>query len=132
MATDIAVALRVLSLLGNGVPVSLKIFLTALAVIDDLGAIIIIAVFYTKKIFWTNFINLLTVLALLLVFKKIKLRNTLPLGIFLLTFLAVKIRICKLHTDLNWKSIFDVGFLAGIGFAMSIFITMLAFESDQN
>lgn len=224
MATDIAFALGILSLLGNRVPTSLKVFLTALAVIDDLGAIIIIAIFYTKTLLWTNLFIALGIFALLLVFNRMKVRNLIPyliggfamwyfmlhsgvhatitgvllafalpfgngdekstsyilqhflhkpvafiilpifalantaivfsseitqtltennslgialglivgkpLGIFLLTFLAVSFGLCKLPTDLNWKSIFGVGLLAGIGFTMSIFISLLAFDND--
>jgi NhaA family Na+:H+ antiporter len=51
-----------------------------------------------------------------------------PLGIFGLSFLAVKLGICQLPSDLNWKSIIGVGFLGGIGFTMSIFVTLLAFD----
>lgn len=224
MATDIAFALGVLSLLGRRVPVSLKVFLTALAVIDDLGAIIIIAIFYTKTLLWTNLFIALGIFALLLVFNRLKVRNLIPyliggiamwyfmlhsgvhatitgvllafaipfgngdekstsyilqhflhkpvafiilpifalantaivfsgdiaqtltennslgialglivgkpVGIFLLTFAAVTLGLCKLPSELNWKSIFGVGLLAGIGFTMSIFITLLAFDDE--
>lgn len=218
MATDIAFAIGILTLLGKRVPLSLKIFLTALAVIDDLGAILVIAVFYSKGILWINLILALSVFALLLLLNRLKVKNILfyliggismwyfmlhsgvhatitgvllaftipnstahklehflhkpvnfiilpifaltntailmntditetisqnyslgiatglivgkPLGIFILSFMAVKIGICKLPNDLNWKTIFNVGFLAGIGFTMSIFITLLAFENQ--
>jgi NhaA family Na+:H+ antiporter len=53
-----------------------------------------------------------------------------PLGIFLFAFLAVTFGLCKLPSDLNWKSIFGVGLLAGIGFTMSIFVTLLAFDNE--
>ncbi len=54
-----------------------------------------------------------------------------PLGIFLLTFLAVSSGFCKLPSDLNWKAILGVGFLGGVGFTMSIFITLLAFDNEN-
>ncbi|MFJ1261466.1 Na+/H+ antiporter NhaA [Capnocytophaga canis] len=224
MATDIAFALGILSLLGNRVPVSLKVFLTALAVIDDLGAIIIIAIFYTKELLWTNLLIALGIFAVLLVLNRLKVKSLIPyllggvamwyfmlvsgvhatiagvllafaipfgdggeestsyklqhylhkpvafvilpifalantaiffegdiseiltqnnslgialglivgkpLGIFLLSFLAVSFGLCKLPSDINWKSVLGVGFLAGIGFTMSIFITLLAFDND--
>ena len=224
MATDIAFALGILSLLGNRVPTSLKIFLTALAVIDDLGAIMIIAIFYTKALFWSNLIIALGIFAFLLVLNRLKVRNLIPyliggvfmwyfmlhsgvhatitgvllafaipfgnggekstsyilqhflhkpvafiilpifalantaivigtdfttiitqnysigialgliigkpLGIITILFIAIKLGWCKLPNDLNWKSILGVGFLAGIGFTMSIFITLLAFENE--
>lgn len=223
MATDIAFALGILSLLGNKVPTSLKVFLTALAVIDDLGAIFVIAIFYTKTIFWMNLFIALGIFALLLVFNRLKVRNLIPyllggvamwyfmlnsgvhatitgvllafaipfgngdekstsyilqhflhrpvafiilplfalantaiaidgnivetltqnyslgiafglivgkpLGIFLISFVVVSLGICKLPFDLDWKSIIGAGFLGGIGFTMSIFITLLAFEN---
>jgi NhaA family Na+:H+ antiporter len=226
MATDIAFALGILSLLGSRVPVSLKIFLTALAVIDDLGAILIIAIFYTKNLVWSNLLIALGIFAFLLVLNRLKVRNLIPylilgvvmwyfmlnsgvhatitgvllafaipfgngdekstsyilqhflhkpvafiilplfalantaiilnsdwhlalnhnytmgialglivgkpVGIWLFSFLAVKLKISQLPEDLNWQSIFGVSFLGGIGFTMSIFITLLAFSDVEH
>lgn len=225
MATDIAFALGVLSLLGNRVPLSLKIFLTALAVIDDLGAILVIAIFYTKTIFWSNLAIAFGIMLFLFILNRMKVKSLIPfliggvimwyfmlnsgvhatitgvllafvipfgdgskdsisyklqhflhkpvafvilpifalantaivlgsdivqslslhysigimlglvvgkpLGIALFSFLAVSIGLCKLPNDLNWKTIISVGFLGGIGFTMSIFVTLLAFD-DQH
>lgn len=216
MATDIAFSLGILSLLGNRVPLSLKILLTALAIIDDLGAIVAIAVFYTDHIDWMylsiggiilvalflmNVFRIKTLalyfalglglwyclfnsgvhatlagvlLAFALPINKINklehklhdpvsfiilplfaLANTAiifpaeisvalsspvnygilsgliigkPLGIALISYCAVKLKLATLPADLNWKYIIGMGMLAGIGFTMSIFISMLAFK----
>ena len=227
MATDIAFALGVLALLGNRVPASLKVFLTALAVIDDLGAIVIIAVFYTAKLSLGYLLGAIAVFVLLIVFNRVfrfakltpyliggvlmwylmlksgvhatiagvllaftipfsakeddesspshrlehylhkpvsfvilpifALANTgivvgfdsfsglfsensagiflglvlgKPIGITLLSFVAVATGVCRLPLDLNWKHIFGAGILGGIGFTMSIFITNLAFTGQ--
>jgi NhaA family Na+:H+ antiporter len=75
MATDIAFALGVLSLLGNKVPASVKIFLTALAIIDDLGAILVIAIFYTKGLAFGWLMAAFGILLLLLVFNKLNINR---------------------------------------------------------
>jgi len=223
-ATDIAFALGILSLLGNRVPASLKIFLTALAVIDDLGAIIIIAIFYTSSISFVYLFIALGIFGILLILNRLKIHNLIlyliggigmwyfmlhsgvhatisgvllafaipfgrgdekspsyilqhilhkpvafliipifamantsfaiaanwyegllqsnslgillgliigkPLGIFLFTFLGSILGLCALPDDLKWKNIIYVGFLAGIGFTMSIFITVLAYDNQ--
>lgn len=225
MATDIAFSLGILSLLGNRVPVSLKIFLTALAIIDDLGAIIIIAVFYSKGFSLMYFGIAMGLFALMLGLNRARvhqlwiylllgvgmwycmlhsgvhatisgvllafaipfgngnesspsyrlqhylhkpvafvivplfaLANTgivipatwangllsgsslgiltglvlgKPLGIVGFSLLAVALGFCKLPEDLSRKHIVGAGFLAGIGFTMSIFITILAFKDAE-
>ena len=225
MATDIAFAIGILSILGNRVPLSLKIFLTALAIIDDLGAILTIAIFYTKDLSFLNLAISLGIFGILIILNRLKvyiiwiyilggiamwyfmhysgvhatiagvllafalpfgdgskkspsykvqhflhypvaffvlpvfaLANTAiiippdwsaslfsanslgiffglffgkPIGITLFTFLAVILGLAVLPKDFNYKNILGVAFLAGIGFTMSTFITLLAFTEQD-
>ena len=88
-ATDIAFSLGVLSLLGKRVPISLKVFLTALAIIDDLGAIVIIAFFYSGKIQAMYLILMLVSIIILIIFNRLNIRSFVPyliVGIFLWDF----------------------------------------------
>ena len=90
MATDIALSLAIISMLGKRVPVSIKIFLTALAIVDDLGAIVVIAIFYTEKIETTYLLlsSLVLLILIILNFFKVK-RHIFYLipGIFLCYFM---------------------------------------------
>jgi len=225
MATDIAFAIGILSLLGNRVPTSLKIFLTALAVIDDLGAIMVIAIFYTSSIAFSNLFIALVIMGFLFILNRLKIHNILPyliggiamwyfmlhsgvhatitgvllafvipfgdggektsssiiqhflhkpvaffilplfalantcisigsnwqsslgetnslgimtglvigkpLGIWLFSFIGVGMGLCALPADLKWKNIVGAGLLGGIGFTMSIFITLLAYDDIE-
>ena len=221
MATDIAFALGILSLFGKRVPPSLKVFLTALAVVDDLGAIVIIAIFYTASLEVVSLLIALGIFGLLILLNRLKIHNLIPylaggvvmwyfmlhsgvhatvsgvllafavpfgdcrekspsyilqhllhkpvafiilplfaiantciplagniwegltqtyslgiiaglgigkpLGILVFSFIAVSLGVCSLPSGLTWSSITGAGFLGGIGFTMSVFITLLAF-----
>ena len=225
MATDIAFALGVLALLGSRVPISLKIFLAALAIIDDLGAIIIIALFYVRDFSLLYLVLALVIFTGLLILNRLgvhrlplylilgffmwyfmlksgihatiagvllafaipfargdeespsyKLQHFIhkpvafiimplfalantgialtgswidglatsnslgifiglffgkPLGIALFSVLAVKLGLSQLPSDVSWRHIIGAGFLGGIGFTMSIFITLLAFGNPE-
>ena len=221
-ATDIAFSIGVLSLLGSRVPISLKIFLVALAIIDDLGAIIIIAFFYStelqynflllmlisfialfllnqfniKKFFPYFFIGILlwyftygsgihstisgVLLASIIPHRKkekdfsllLKLEHMLSpyvafgimplfalanagvvlkdfsfnsllspvsfgilcglffgkqIGVFLFSFISIKLKIAEMPSNSNWIKLYGVGVLTGIGFIMSLFVGNLAF-----
>jgi NhaA family Na+:H+ antiporter len=225
MATDIAFALGVISLLGKRVPSSLKIFLAALAIADDLGAILVIAIFYTNELHWMQLLYSTGILIVLIALNRfgvkkliyyiipgiflwyfvhhsgihatiagvllaltiptntvkdespleklehllvrpvnflimpifalantnIRFENKMidglssplglgiicglalgkPIGVSLFSWLSVKLGIAKLPNKVNWKHIFGLGLLAGIGFTMSVFIALLSFNSIE-
>src|SRR5690606_27932418 len=75
MATDIAFAIAVMTMLGKRVPMPLKIFLAALAIVDDLMAIIVVAVFYTRQLAWSNLLIAMGILALLITLNRFGVRK---------------------------------------------------------
>ncbi|MFP8893993.1 MULTISPECIES: Na+/H+ antiporter NhaA [Chryseobacterium] len=90
MATDIAFSLAIISMLGKKIPNSIKIFLAALAIVDDLGAILVIAIFYTEQIHWSYLLLSFGVTALLFILNFLKVTKTILYiipGLFLWYFL---------------------------------------------
>ena len=75
MATDIAFALGILALLGPRVPVALKVFLAALAIVDDIGAVLVIAVFYTTHVDWLSLAIAATAVAGLITINRARIRH---------------------------------------------------------
>ena len=81
MATDIAFALGILYMLGDRIPVSLKVFLTVLAIVDDLGAVLVIALFYTSDISFMSLLFGVGFLVILIIANLLGVRNTIFYGI---------------------------------------------------
>ena len=96
MATDIAFALGILSLVGKKAPKGIVVFLTALATVDDLGAIIVIAIFYTSKISWIAFIMAIVVIGMLLLASKSNVKHP---AIYII--LGVVLWICFLKSGIH-------------------------------
>jgi len=86
MATDIAFALGVLSLLGKKVPFSLKVFLTAIAVVDDIGAVVVIAFCYTTEIFWEGLFSGTIFFLMLITLNHMGIRNIALFGLLGICF----------------------------------------------
>ncbi len=90
MATDIAFAVAILSILGNRIPLSIKIFLTALAIVDDLGAIVVIAIFYTQDLAFNYLFYSFIVLIILYLLNISRVKSIMmyvPFGILLWFFI---------------------------------------------
>lgn len=116
-ATDIAFALGVLTLLGSRIPYSIKIFLTSLAIFDDLGAIIIIAIFYTKNIAFIPLLAAIGCTAMLACLNRVGATKKLPylvVGFFL------------------WLATLNSGIHASIaGVVLAIFIPLYSHEQPE-
>lgn len=115
MATDIAFSLGILSLLGKRVPLALKVFLTALAIVDDLGAVLVIALFYGGDLNWTY---LLIAAALLLILTIANLRNIQDLKIY--TFFGFIIWYLFLQSGVNGPGSGLHATIAGVLIAFTI------------
>ena len=81
MATDIAFTLGVLALLGSRAPLSIKIFFTALAIADDLGAILVLAIFYSSDIHWISLLFAAVILAVLIILNRIRIYEPWPYAV---------------------------------------------------
>lgn len=108
MATDIAFALGVLALLGSRVPIALKVFLTSLAIVDDLGALVVIALFYTEQIAFSYLIYGAGAVGVLVLFNMFKVRSPIP---YLVT--GVALWYCFLESGVHST-------IAGVILAMTI------------
>lgn len=100
MATDIAFALGILAILGRSIPFSLKIFLTALAIADDLGAVLVIAFFYTSEIHFTVLLIGAGILGVMILLNKLGVRNTVAYGILGIGGLWLAFMLSGVHATL--------------------------------